>query len=290
MEPRTGRGPRSLSVNSESQPAMPLIMGILNVTPDSFSDGGEFFDVSRAVVHARRMVAEGAVIIDIGGESSRPGAKPVSATDQLTRVLPVIEGLKSELRETCALSIDARVAEVADRAVAAGATMINDISGGADPEMLRVAAARDVPIVLMHMQGSPETMQDDPGYTDVVSEICEFLRERAERAMGAGVSQSNIIVDPGIGFGKSKHHNLEILRQLHRITALGYTVMLGTSRKRFMGAICRETGFRDLVGATCATTALGTLAGVGIFRVHDVRENRQAMEVAYAVRYGAESG
>ena len=277
-------------MNSKSQPAMPLIMGILNVTPDSFSDGGEFFDVNRATDHARRMVAEGAAIIDIGGESSRPGALPVSAADQLTRVLPVIEGLKNELRGTCGLSIDARVAEVADRAVAAGATMINDISGGADPEMLRVAAARDVPIVLMHMQGSPETMQDDPSYADVVSEICIFLRERAERAVQAGVRRRNIIVDPGIGFGKSKHHNLEILRQLHRITELGFTVMLGTSRKRFMGAICRETEFKDLVGATCATTALGTLAGVGIFRVHDVRENRQAMEVAFAARYGTEAG
>jgi dihydropteroate synthase len=269
---------------------MPLIMGILNVTPDSFSDGGEFFDLSRALAHARRMIAEGAAIIDIGGESSRPGAEPVSAADQLARVLPVIEGLKSELRETCALSIDARVAAVADRAVAAGATMINDISGGGDPEMLHVAAARAVPIVLMHMQGSPETMQNDPSYTDVVREICAFLRERADRAMQAGIPRRNIIVDPGIGFGKSKRHNLEILGQLHRITELGFTVMLGTSRKRFMGAICRETEFKDLVGATCATTALGTLAGVGILRVHDVRENRQAMEVAYAARYGTEAG
>lgn len=267
---------------------MPLIMGILNITPDSFSDGGEFLDVRRAVAHAARMVAEGAAIIDIGGESSRPGAQEVSVQEQLQRVLPVIAGLRDELRETCAISIDARVAEVADRAVAAGATMINDISGGADPAMLRVAAVREVPIVLMHMQGSPETMQNSPRYADVVSEICTFLRERADRAMQAGVPRRNIIVDPGIGFGKSKQHNLEILRQLQRITQLGFTVMLGTSRKRFMGAICRETGFKDLVGATCATTALGTIAGVGIFRVHDVRENRQAMEVAYATQYGVD--
>ncbi len=269
-----------------SRPAMPVIMGILNITPDSFSDGGEFLDISRAVAHARRMVTEGAAIIDIGGESTRPGAQPVDAADQLARVLPVIEGLKSELREACALSIDARVADVADRAVAAGATMINDISGGTDPDMLRVAASRDVPIVLMHMRGTPATMQNDPSYTDVVGEVCEFLAERAERAMQAGVARGNIIVDPGIGFGKSKHHNLEILHQLERFKALDFRLMLGTSRKRFMGAICRETEFKDLVGATCATTTLGTLAGVDIFRVHDVRENRQAMEVAWAVRYG----
>ncbi len=265
---------------------MPVIMGILNVTPDSFSDGGEFFDANHAIAHARRMVAEGAAIIDIGGESSRPGAQPVDPAGQLTRVLPVIEALRSEFCETCVLSIDARVAAVADRAVAAGATMINDISGGADPDMLRVAAARNVPIVLMHMQGTPETMQNDPSYADVVGEVCAFLGERAERAMRAGVERANIIVDPGIGFGKSKHHNLEILRQLERVKALGFTLMLGTSRKRFMGAICRETTFKDLVGATCATTTLGTLAGVDIFRVHDVRENRQAMEVAFAMRYG----
>ena len=266
---------------------MPVIMGILNVTPDSFSDGGEFFDANHAIAHARRMVAEGAAIIDIGGESSRPGAQPVDPAGQLARVLPVIEALHSEFGETCVLSIDARVADVADRAVAAGAPMINDISGGADPDMLHVAAARDVPIVLMHMQGTPETMQNDPSYTDVVGEVCEFLAERADRAMQAGIARGNIIVDPGIGFGKSKHHNLEILRQLERIKRVGFTLMLGTSRKRFMGAICRETTFKDLVGATCATTTLGTLAGVDIFRVHDVRENRQAMEVAFAVRHGA---
>lgn len=266
---------------------MPVIMGILNVTPDSFSDGGEFLDVNRAVAHARRMVAEGAAIIDIGGESSRPGAAPVSAANQLARVLPVIEALRDEPGQACGLSIDARVAEVADRAVAAGATMINDISGGADPDLLCVAAARNVPIVLMHMQGTPETMQNDPRYGDVVGEICEFLAERAELAMQAGIAPGNIIVDPGIGFGKSKQHNLDILHDLQRVKSLGFRLMLGTSRKRFMGAICRETAFKDLVGATCATTTLGTLAGVDVFRVHDVRENRQAMEVAFAVRYGA---
>lgn len=274
-------------MSPDSQPAMPVIMGILNVTPDSFSDGGEFFDVGHAVDHARRMAAEGAAIIDIGGESSRPGAQPVDAASQLGRVLPVIETLHDELGARCALSIDARVADVADRAVAAGATMINDISGGVDPDMLRVAATRNVPIVLMHMQGSPETMQNAPSYADVVGEICAYLGERADLALQAGITRGNIIVDPGIGFGKSKHHNLEILHQLQRFKALGFRLMLGTSRKRFMGAICRETGFKDLVGATCATTTLGTLAGVDIFRVHDVRENRQAMEVAFAVRQGA---
>ncbi len=257
-------------------------MGILNVTPDSFSDGGQFLNPDIAVARARQMVEEGASIIDVGGESSRPGSERVSTRGQLTRVIPVIEALRAMLKPDIHLSIDTRDPEVAERAAAAGATVINDISGGANFEMLNVAASRRIPIVLMHMQGSPETMQEEPKYSDVVGEIGEFLTTQAERAKAAGILSTNIVIDPGVGFGKTKVHNLEILRRLADFVGLGYPVMLGTSRKRFMGAICRETVFKELAGATCATTVIGVRAGVKIFRVHDVRENRQAMEVALA--------
>jgi dihydropteroate synthase len=206
--------------------------------------------------------------------------------EQLARVLPVIEELVLAFDEDIILSIDARDPAVAERALAAGATMINDISGGASAEMLALAASHRVPIVLMHMQGSPQTMQIEPRYADVVAEISEFLGTRAEQALDAGIPATRIVVDPGIGFGKTKRHNLEILRRLRDFVDIGYPVMLGTSRKRFMGAICRETVFDQLVGATSATTVIGVQAGVKIFRVHDVRENRQAMEVALAIKEG----
>jgi dihydropteroate synthase len=194
----------------------------------------------------------------------------------------VIEGLRTIFDDDVQLSIDASDPEVAARAIAAGASMINDITGGQSAEMLSLAASQNAAIVLMHMQGSPQVMQNAPKYADVVAEIVEFLTQRAENAVSAGIPAAKVIVDPGIGFGKTRNHNLTILGQLEQITAIGYPVMLGTSRKRFMGAICRETAFDQLVGATCATTALGVQAGATIFRVHDVRENRQAMEVALA--------
>ena len=269
-------------MNSLDASSDPLIMGILNVTPDSFSNGGQFLKPDIAIAHARQMVEEGVSIIDIGAESTRPGSEPVSTVEQLKRVIPVIDGLRSTLKPDVHLSIDSRDPEVAERAVVAGANMINDISGGGNSEMLSLAAAHRIPIVLMHMQGSPQSMQNEPKYVDVVGEIGEFLITRAEQAKAAGVLTNNIIVDPGIGFGKTKIHNLEILRRLQEFVALGYPVMLGTSRKRFMGAICQETVFKELVGATCATTVIGVRAGIKIFRVHDVRENRQAMEVALA--------
>lgn len=260
----------------------PTIMGILNVTPDSFSDGGQFLQPKIAISRARKMVAEGASIIDVGGESTRPGALPVSISEQVTRVVPVIEKLRETLDSGVHISIDAREPEVAVRALDAGANMINDISGGANPEMLSLAAGRRIPIVLMHMQGSPESMQIEPHYADVVKEISEFLNERADLAISAGILPANVIIDPGIGFGKTRMQNLEILRHLEEFVTLGYVVALGASRKRFMGSICQETVFKDLVGATCATTVVGVRAGVRIFRVHDVRENRQAMEIALA--------
>ena len=264
----------------------PIIMGILNVTPDSFSDGGKFPDIQDAVDAAITMFLDGADIVDIGGESTRPGAAPVSTEEQLERVLPVIAALKSERRFPARgmISIDTRCARVAEQAIAAGAGMVNDVTAGTgDPDMLALVAKTGVPVVLMHMQGSPETMQMNPHYGDVVAEVGGYLHQRIESARAAGVLDENIIVDPGIGFGKRREHNLSLLANLEKIVGLGYPVLLGCSRKRFMGAICEEQQPRELLGATVATTALGIMKGVRLFRVHDVKANRQAAEVAMAI-------
>ena len=266
----------------------PLIMGVLNVTPDSFSDGGQYADVSRALMHAETMAAEGADIIDIGAESSRPGAAAVEDSEQLRRLGPVIEALRDSLPAHCGISIDTRSPDVADHMLAAGATLVNDISGARDSRMIEVVAAREAGVVLMHMQGTPETMQVKPSYSDVVAEVVNYLAERAAFVLQSGVQRDRILLDPGIGFGKTKAHNLALLAALPRLVAIGYPVLLGTSRKRFMGSICRETAFADLVGATCATTALGVAAGVRVFRVHDVKANRQALEVAWAIGHAPE--
>ncbi|MEQ9058050.1 MAG: dihydropteroate synthase [Gammaproteobacteria bacterium] len=266
----------------------PLIMGILNVTPDSFSDGGQHVDLAGACAHALRMVDEGADIVDIGGESTRPGAQPVSPREELARVLPVIETLATRLPERIALSIDTRRPEVAAAALAAGARIVNDVSGAREPGMLETVARHRAGIVLMHMQGTPATMQQAPRYDDVVGEIRDYLCERAAAAERHGIRANAIALDPGIGFGKTREHNLRLLGALATFVASGYAVLLGTSRKRFMGAICDETEPRELIGATCATTALGVQAGVRLFRVHDVKPNRQAADVAWACRaFGA---
>jgi dihydropteroate synthase len=262
----------------------PQIMGILNLTPDSFSDGG-CYDTSQAVERGLEMVNEGADIIDIGGESTRPGAQKVSAPIQLERVLEVITELRSRLPENYPISIDTRLSEVASQAIAHGATLINDVSAGReDPQMLSVAASTGAPIVLMHMQGSPETMQHAPSYQDVLSEVVSFMQSRIEAAIKAGVSKDQIVLDPGIGFGKRRAHNLTLLARLKQIKALGYPLMLGVSRKRFMGKICDVEDPRQLVAATCSCTALGVMAGVDLFRVHDVWQNRQAADVAWAIQ------
>ncbi|MCP5201988.1 MAG: dihydropteroate synthase [Gammaproteobacteria bacterium] len=262
----------------------PLVMGVLNVTPDSFSDGGRYAAIDAARVHAERMVAEGADIIDIGGESTRPGAAPVDAAVQLARVLPIIAALRARLPATVALSIDTRNADVAAAALDAGARIVNDVAAASAPGMLEGVAARGAGLVLMHMQGEPRTMQQAPRYEDVVAEVLEFLLARAAAAEAAGIARTAIAIDPGIGFGKTREHNLRLLAALPRFCASGYAVLLGTSRKRFMGAICAETEPTELVGATCATTALGVAAGVRIVRVHDVKPNRQAADVAWACR------
>ena len=259
-------------------------MGILNVTPDSFSDGGNFQDTEDAVMHALNMAREGADIIDIGGESTRPGSDRIGAAEQKERVLPVISALSKQLPQNIIISIDTTLAEVAEAAIAAGAGMINDISAGRDdPDLIKVAAQCHCPYVIMHMQGTPKTMQVNPTYKDVVQEIRDFLLERVEVAQTSGMRRENVIIDPGIGFGKTKEHNLELMAGLRRFVDTGYPVLLGASRKRFMGSLCAGVAPEQLIGATCATTALGVAAGVKIFRVHDVRENRQAADVAWSI-------
>lgn len=263
----------------------PLLMGILNLTPDSFSDGGRYGTVDAVVAQCLAMVEEGVDIIDIGGESTRPGAQRIGAEEQHRRVLPVIEMLVARLPPTIPISIDTTLSAVAAAALDAGAAIINDISAGReDAGILKLAARRGVPMMLMHMQGEPGTMQDNPCYGDVVAEVESFLIERAQAAMTAGMAKENIILDPGIGFGKAREHNLALMANLTRFVALGYPVLLGASRKRFMGSICPVSDPAQLVPATCATTALGVMAGVAIFRVHDVAENRQAADVAFAIK------
>lgn len=262
----------------------PLVMGILNVTPDSFSDGGQYNDPKKAVSHAMQMVAQGADIIDVGGESTRPGAETVDTNEQLTRVIPVISALRDALPDGFPISIDTTDSEVARLAVVAGVNWLNDISAAEDsPEMLTLAAKHDLPIVLMHRKGISVTMQDNPYYDDVCDEVFSYLQSRADEALAAGVSQDKIILDPGIGFGKRLEDNLQLLANLDQLCAKSYPVLLGTSRKRFLSAICQQDDSSRLGVATAATTALAIKAGVRIVRVHDVIENRQAADVAWAI-------
>lgn len=246
----------------------PKVMGILNTTPDSFTDGGETFSVDAAVAKARTLVAAGAHLIDIGGESSRPGAEPVSVEEELRRVVPVIEALASTL--SVPISIDTAKTEVARRAIAAGASIVNTIRGAADdPEIDRLVAETGVSIVIMHMQGNPQTMQLAPTYANVVSEVIGLLRGRIERLEAAGVLPERIAVDPGIGFGKRSEHNRALLRELDRFATLGKAILVGVSRKRFLGSLSgREIADRDL--ATVAASLWAIAKGASIVRVHNV--------------------
>jgi len=268
----------------------PLVMGILNVTPDSFSDGGEYTQVDAAISQVKLMLAEGADIIDIGGESTRPGSKSVSAEEQISRVVPVIKAIRAELSEEVLISIDTTLSLVAKAALEAGANIINDISAGqGDKRILSVASEYEVPIVLMHIKGKPQNMQDNPGYVDVVAEVCESLKNRVDDALAAGIKKENIALDPGIGFGKRRDDNINLLANLNEIVLLGYPVLLGTSRKRFMGGLCDVSEPAELITATAVTTALGVMSGVTMFRVHDVKENRQAVDVAWAIKKATEN-
>ena len=247
-----------------------LLMGILNVTPDSFSDGGKFFDSGKAVDHGLKMVEDGAAIVDIGGESTRPGSAAVPVREQIERVIPVIEALS---RQTdVPISVDTYKYEVANTALNAGATMINDITALSDERMGRLAAERQVPVVLMHMQGTPAKMQVEPKYEDVVGEVRDFLIDRAGRAERLGVPKEIFFIDPGIGLGKTLEHNLLLLKKIDRFVATGYRILIGTSRKSFIGKITGKENPSERTYGTAATVALCAAAGVSIVRVHDVRE------------------
>jgi dihydropteroate synthase len=257
------------------------IMGIVNVTPDSFSDGGSFFDRDAAIKHGLQLVADGADILDVGGESTRPGADPVSALEEIRRVVPVIEALAAEVRAP--ISIDTMKADVARAALDAGASIVNDVSAGSiDAEMLPLVADRGVPVVLMHMRGEPRTMQDDPRYDDVVAEVHGFLASRAEAAIAAGVDENRIIVDPGFGFGKTREHNLILLKRLGEFRSLGFPILAGTSRKAFIGATL-DVPVHERLEGTAATVALAVANGAAIVRVHDAGPMRRVAGMVDAV-------
>jgi dihydropteroate synthase len=263
----------------------PLIMGILNVTPDSFSDGGRYVSTRDAIARGLEMIDEGADIIDIGGESTRPGSERVDAVEQKRRVLDVISALSQEISSDVLISIDTTLSDVAEAALNAGAGFVNDVTGGTDDaSLMKLVAERNVPYCIMHMQGRPGNMQDNPSYENAAQEVKDFLVQQALKMQDLGLSKNNIIIDPGIGFGKRTQHNLELLKQLNQICETDYSVLLGTSRKRFMGEVCATEDPAQRMPATCATTALGVEAGVRIFRVHDVWQNRQAADVSYAIK------
>jgi len=261
----------------------PVVVGILNVTPDSFSDGGDFLDPEAAAEHAATMLDEGAGILDLGGESTRPGSDPVSQEEELRRVIPVIERVLT-VRQEAVISVDTYRAGTAAAAIEAGARIINDVTAlRSDPRMASVVKEAACPVILMHMKGEPKTMQSEPHYEDVVREVRDFLARRAEYAVSAGIGPENVIVDPGIGFGKNLEHNLTLLRNLDAIVDLGFPVLIGASRKTFIGRITGVQEARERAFGTVATTVLAYERGATFFRVHDVRANREALAVAEAV-------
>jgi dihydropteroate synthase len=261
----------------------PAVVGILNITPDSFSDGGKFLDPGAAAEHAATMLDEGADILDVGGESTRPGSDPVSQEEEIQRVIPVLERILS-VRPEAVISVDTYRSGTATAALEAGASLVNDVTAlRGDPRIASVIQEAACPVILMHMQGEPKTMQKEPHYEDVVREVRNFLAERAEYAVAAGIRPENVILDPGIGFGKNLDHNLDLLRNLDAIVDLGFPVLIGASRKSFMEKITGVQEARDRVSGTVATTVLAYERGATFFRVHDVRANREALAVAEAV-------
>jgi dihydropteroate synthase len=259
-----------------------LIMGVLNVTPDSFSDGGRYFQQEKAVAHGIRLAEEGADIIDVGGESTRPFSDPVSVQEELDRVIPVIEALSRRIDTI--LSIDTTKAQVAEAAVRAGSRLINDISGlRFDPSMARVAAESNFPVILMHMKGTPQNMQETPFYTDLIPEIAEFFKERIDYAVSSGIVRERIILDPGIGFGKTFDHNLQIINRLKDFAYIGRPILLGTSRKAFIGKVLGKDADQREIG-TAATAAIGIYNGARIVRVHDVAIAKQITVTVDAIK------
>lgn len=260
-------------------------MGILNVTPDSFSDGGQFDRVEAAVEKALSMLEEGAAIIDIGGESTRPGAADVSAGDEQARVLPAIEAILAEVPDAC-LSIDTSKASVAKAAVKAGASIINDVTGFRDPGMIEVAAESGAGIVAMHMQGTPRTMQSAPSYDNVVEEIRSFFEQKHAELLAAGIQPEAIVYDPGIGFGKTLEHNLTLLRHLDQLTVADRPILLGVSRKSFIGKLIGSDEVADRNAPTIAITSQAREQGVMLHRVHEVQSNLEAMRMTEAMLHG----
>lgn len=261
--------------------SVPRVMGILNVTPDSFSDGGRFVDRAAALARARQMVEEGAAIIDVGGESTRPGAAAVGAQEEMDRVVPVIEALAAEL--AVPLSVDTSKPEVMRAAVAAGAGMINDVCALGQPGALTAAAELGVPVCLMHMQGEPRTMQQAPVYADVVAEVADFLVQRMTACESAGIARGRIVLDPGFGFGKTLAHNLSLLKHLSRLRALGAPLLVGMSRKSMIGAVLDEPLEQRLYGSLAVAT-LAAWLGAAIVRVHDVKATADALKMVAAVQ------
>ncbi len=258
-------------------------MGILNVTRDSFSDGGLYFDKSAAIKRAIQMVEEGADIIDIGGESTRPGAEPVTVKEELRRTIPVIEALAKEINVP--ISIDTYKSEVAEKALDAGASIVNDISGlRFDPEMAKVVSDYKVPVVIMHIKGRPKDMQQNPVYEALVPEIMDYLREGIRLAKESGVSEDKIIIDPGIGFGKTFNQNLEIINNLHEFTLLEKPILIGPSRKAFIGKILGNVSETDRLEGTSAAVAISIMSGANIIRVHDIKEMVRVARVADAIK------
>lgn len=263
-----------------------LIMGVLNVTPDSFSDGGAYWNASAALEHAAQLEAEGADIIDVGGESTRPGAEEVTEAEELRRVIPVITAIRA--RSRILISIDTSKAAVAAEATKAGADIINDVTAlQGDPGMPRVAVESRAGVVLMHMQGRPRTMQQAPRYDDVVTEVAEFLRQRQEAVLGYGMAAENIAFDPGIGFGKTPAHNVALLRAISRFSELGRPLLVGVSRKSFLAAIADAPGMAERFWPGVALTSLCRERGARIFRVHDPRPHREALHMTEAILHHA---
>ena len=267
------------AVNDKNLPA--LVMGVLNVTPDSFSDGGLYLDRRKASTRAMRMLEQGAAIIDVGGESTRPGAAEVSSEEELDRVIPVIESIRSE--SDCPISVDTSKPTVMQAAIDAGASLLNDVRGFSEPGALEVAARSDLPICIMHMQGSPDSMQEAPEYTDVVAEVSDYLARRSQAAIAAGVKPERIIIDPGFGFGKSLEHNLQLFGNLPALHRLEMPILIGVSRKSLFGQLLDRPADQRVAGSV-AMAAMATLSGVSIIRAHDIEQTVDAVRTAQAVK------
>lgn len=267
-------------------PSRPVLMGILNVTPDSFSDGGKYSDLKAALLQAEAMLEQGADIIDIGGESTRPGAPAVSEQDEINRVLPVIKALKSEF--ACAISLDTSKAAVMQQGLEAGIDMINDVCALSQPNALAVAANSNVPVCLMHMQGTPRTMQNNPQYDDLIQDIAAFFKDKIAECEQAGLAKGRLILDPGFGFGKSLADNYQLLNELDKFESLECPVLAGISRKSMLGNLL-DLAATERTNASVVAATLALTKGAKILRVHDVKETKQAIEIFNAMKYGVES-